>query len=87
MRIQGVFILSIALSCMPTVEAQDNTFFTDKLINLPSRFNERILKNTEKPTRQTGKYLQQRALKEEQRHSHLLQVGAGGSMNELMIMP
>jgi cell division protein ZapA (FtsZ GTPase activity inhibitor) len=62
MRIPGLLILFIILACMHTAVAQDNTSFTDKLINLPARFNERIQKKTEKLeeqlTRQTEKYLQ-----------------------------
>lgn len=91
MRIQGLLILLIHLACIQTAVAQDQISFADKLINLSASFNERLLKKTEKPeaklTRQTGKYLQQCVLKEEYRYSHLLKVGAGGAMNELMIMP
>jgi uncharacterized membrane-anchored protein YhcB (DUF1043 family) len=76
MRISGLLILFLNLACIQIAVAQDQPSFTDKLINLPTRFNEHIQKKTEKLeaqlTRKTEKFLQRLARKEEKLRKKLM---------------
>ncbi|MDF2187139.1 hypothetical protein [Paraflavitalea sp. CAU 1676] len=69
MRNPWALVLLLNLVLLHNATAQDNPTFTDKILGLPAKFNDRIQKKADKlevqVTRQTEKYLQRLARKEE----------------------